>query len=104
MQLVASYSIVVSLEDSKKREIPQPADGCRSDFSGICGRGELYAGGRCIALLINNKSIKPKRRTKKFRLRPKQHAHSLVMMDKQGIQTLTFMYKVRKYGDHLILK
>ncbi|PRI21657.1 hypothetical protein BZY99_02660 [Pectobacterium versatile] len=52
---------------------------------------------------INDKSIKPKRRTIKRRLRPRQHAHSLVMMDKQGIQTLTFMYKVRRYGDHLLM-
>lgn len=71
-------------------------------FKAIWWRVESYKENKPI--LINNKSIKPKRRTKKFRLCPKQHAHSLVMMDKQGIQTLTFMYKVRKYGDHLILK
>lgn len=71
-------------------------------FKAIWWRVESYKENKPI--LINNKSIKPKRRTIKRRLRPKQHAHSLVMMDKQGIQTLTFMYKVRKYGDHLILK
>ncbi|MEB7861508.1 hypothetical protein NGK12_13155 [Raoultella ornithinolytica] len=71
-------------------------------FKTIWWRVESYKENKLV--FINNKSIKPKRRTIKRRLRPKQHAHSLVMMDKQGIQTLTFMYKVRKYGDHLILK
>lgn len=71
-------------------------------FKAIWWRVESYKENKSI--LINNKSIKPKRRTIKRRLRPKQHAHSLVMMDKQGIQILTFMYKVRKYGDYLILK
>ncbi|QHB31958.1 hypothetical protein F0T03_12070 [Yersinia canariae] len=51
-----------------------------------------------------NKERKRKRWTKKYRLLSKQHADSLVMLDSIGIVGLTFMYKVRKYGDHLIIK
>ncbi|EKM5064296.1 hypothetical protein PUZ93_001293 [Cronobacter turicensis] len=50
------------------------------------------------------KERKRKRWTKKYRLLSKQHADSLLMLDSLGIAELTFMYKVRKYGDHLIMK
>ncbi|EMA9490370.1 TPA: hypothetical protein U5E00_004317 [Yersinia enterocolitica] len=49
-----------------------------------------------------DKERKRKRWTKKYRLLSKQHADSLVLLDFIGISGLTFMYKVRKYGDHLI--
>lgn len=51
-----------------------------------------------------SKERKRKRWTKKYRLLRKQHADSLLMLDAIGMSGLTFMYKVRKYGDHLILK
>lgn len=70
-------------------------------FKTIWWRVESYKEHRLM--VFNNKSVKPKRRTIKRRLRPKQHAYSLVMMDELGIHTLTFMYKVRKYGDHLLM-
>ncbi|WP_211044926.1 hypothetical protein [Pectobacterium versatile] len=50
------------------------------------------------------KERKRKRWTKKYRLSGKQHADSLVILDSIGTAGLTFMYKVRKYGDHLIMK
>ncbi|EKN5096627.1 hypothetical protein RSI60_000227 [Yersinia enterocolitica] len=49
-----------------------------------------------------DKERKRKRWTKKYRLLSKQHADSLVLLDFIGISGLIFMYKVRKYGDHLI--
>lgn len=51
-----------------------------------------------------NKERKRKRWTKKYRLLSKQHADSLVLLDAIGIAGLTFMYRVKKYGDHLIKK
>lgn len=51
-----------------------------------------------------SKERKRKRWTKKYRLFRKQYVDSLIKLDSIGIAGLTFMYKVRKYGDHLILK
>ncbi|WP_258090117.1 hypothetical protein [Serratia liquefaciens] len=51
-----------------------------------------------------SKERKRKRWTKKYRLLRKQYVDSLIKLDSIGIAGLTFMYKVRKYGDHLILK
>lgn len=70
-------------------------------FKAIWWRLESYKEHRPI--VSKKKKIKPKRRTKKFRLRQKQHAYSLVMMDELGTRTLTFMYKVRCYGYHLLM-
>lgn len=50
-----------------------------------------------------SKERKRKRWTRKYRLLHKQHADSLVMLDTIGISGLTFMYKVRRYGDHLLI-
>ncbi|WP_434171087.1 hypothetical protein AHYW_002432 [Providencia manganoxydans] len=47
---------------------------------------------------------KVRRRTKKFRLKKKEYIQSLVMLDEIGISELTFMYKVKKYGSHLVIK
>lgn len=51
-----------------------------------------------------SKERKRKRWTKKYRLLRNQYADSLIKLDSIGITGLTFMYKVRKYGDHLIMK
>lgn len=51
-----------------------------------------------------SKERKRKRWTKKYRLLRKQYVDSLIKLDSIGITALTFMYKVRKYGDHLTLK
>jgi hypothetical protein len=51
-----------------------------------------------------SKERKRKRWTKKYRLLRMQYVDSLIKLDSIGIAGLTFMYKVRKYGDHLILK
>ncbi|MEI9750036.1 hypothetical protein V5085_03735 [Moellerella wisconsensis] len=53
---------------------------------------------------IGLKVRKRKRRTKKFRLKKKEYIQSLVMLDEIGISELTFMYKVKKYGSHLVIK
>ncbi|EBD6252354.1 hypothetical protein GE971_07100 [Salmonella enterica] len=54
--------------------------------------------------LQGNKERKRKRWTKKYRLLRNQYVDSLIKLDSIGITGLTFMYKVRKYGDHLIMK
>lgn len=54
--------------------------------------------------LQGNKERKRKRWTKKYRLLRNQYVDSLIKLDSIGITRLTFMYKVRKYGDHLIMK
>lgn len=71
-------------------------------FKAIWGRIESvqYAEG----YLQGSNEIKRKRWTKKYRLLSKQYADSLVKLDSIGAAGLTFMYKVRKYGDNLILK
>lgn len=51
-----------------------------------------------------SKERKRKRWTKKYRLLRNQYVDSLIKLDSIGITGLTFMYKVRKYGDHLIMK
>lgn len=56
------------------------------------------------AIKIGLKVSKRKRRTKKFRLKKKEYIQSLLMLDKIGISELTFMYKVKKYGSHLVIK
>lgn len=56
------------------------------------------------AIKIGLKVRKRRRRTKKFRLKNKEYIPSLLMLDKIGISELTFMYKVKKYGGHLVIK
>ncbi|EBN5762144.1 hypothetical protein DRB41_14050 [Salmonella enterica] len=51
-----------------------------------------------------SKERKRKRWTKKYRLLRNQYVDSLIKLDSIGITGLTFMYRVRKYGDHLIIK
>nr|WP_306823604.1 hypothetical protein [Providencia rettgeri] len=53
---------------------------------------------------VVRKVRKRKRRTKKFRLKKKEYIQSLLMLDKIGVSELTFMYKVKKYGGHLVIK
>ncbi len=53
--------------------------------------------------LLDNKERKRKRWTKKYRLLSKQHTDSLIMLDAIGMAGLTFMYKARRYGDHLLM-
>lgn len=53
--------------------------------------------------MLDNKERKRKRWTRKYRLLSKQHTDSLIMLDAIGMAGLTFMYKVRKYGDHLLM-
>jgi hypothetical protein len=54
--------------------------------------------------MLNNRERKRKRRTIKYRLLKKQHADSLIMLNAIGIASLTFMYRVRRYGDHLLMQ
>ena len=51
-----------------------------------------------------SKERKRKRWTKKYRLLRNQYVDSLIKLVSIGITGLTFMFKVRKYGDHLIMK
>jgi hypothetical protein len=53
--------------------------------------------------ILDNKERKRKRWTKKYRLLSKQHTDSLIMLDVIGMVGLTFMFKVRRYGDHLLM-
>ncbi|MBC3382027.1 hypothetical protein H8I69_23205 [Serratia fonticola] len=53
--------------------------------------------------LLDNKERKRRRWTRKYRLLSKQHTDSLIMLDTIGMAGLTFMYKVRRYGDHLLM-
>lgn len=53
--------------------------------------------------VLDGKERKRKRWTRKYRLLSKQHTDSLIMLDAIGMAGLTFMYKVRRYGDHLLM-
>ncbi|OHT22715.1 hypothetical protein A3Q29_09420 [Providencia stuartii] len=53
---------------------------------------------------VVRKISKRNRRTTKCRLLKKEYIQSLLMLDKIGISELTFMYKVKKYGSHLVIK
>ncbi len=52
---------------------------------------------------LDGRERKRKRWTKKYRLLSEQHTDSLIMLDAIGMAGLTFMYKVRRYGDHLLM-
>lgn len=55
------------------------------------------------AYILNGEEREIKRRTIKYRLLSKKHTDSLIMLDTIGMTGLTFMYKVRRYGDHLLM-
>ncbi|MFN3070390.1 hypothetical protein ACKWMY_20055 [Serratia sp. J2] len=53
--------------------------------------------------MLDGNERKRKRWTRKYRLLSKQHTDSLIMLDTIGMAELTFMYKVRRYGDHFLM-